>query len=136
MEFKTLEEKFLYDYARLEDENLELKERIKELEKKLKPVYVCRSNGMDLYVDPVMAEQSGKIIRLPKGIDQSKYYQNYVIDYIRLYNLLEKEETLDKLKYAGVDNWEGYEQAFESEKAFDINKYIERNFQEWGNKND
>ena len=35
MEFKTLEEKFLYDYARLEDENLELKEKIKELEEKL-----------------------------------------------------------------------------------------------------
>ncbi len=35
MEFKTLEEKFLYDYAKLEDENLELKERIKELENEL-----------------------------------------------------------------------------------------------------
>ena len=131
MEFKTLEEKFLYDYAKLEDENLELKEKIKEFEKKIRPVYVRREEGTDLYVDPVMVEQLGIIKRIPEGMDRSKYYQKCIIDYRRLYSLLEKEEILDKLKYAGVDNWEGYESAFESKKVFDINKYIEKNFQEW-----
>ena len=131
MEFKTLEEKFLYDYAKLEDENLELKEKIKEIEKKIRPVYVRREEGTDLYVDPVMVEQLGIIKRIPEGMDRSKYYQKCIIDYRRLYSLLEKEEILDKLKYAGVDNWEGYESAFESKKVFDINKYIEKNFQEW-----
>ena len=41
--------------------------------------------------------------------------KKYIINEERLKKLLEEENELSRLECAGVDNWEGYDYAFEDE---------------------
>lgn len=56
--------------------------------------------------------------------------KQYVINEDRLIQLLEKEDKLYLLECTGVDNWLGYDFAFEDREELDIEKTLKEEFEE------
>lgn len=56
--------------------------------------------------------------------------KQYVINEDRLIQLLEEEDKLYLLECAGVDNWPGYDFAFEDREELDIEKTLKEEFKE------
>lgn len=63
-------------------------------------------------------------------VEMLNYKRQYIINEDRLIELLEKENKLYLLEGAGVENWLGYDFAFEDKEELDIEKILEENFKE------
>lgn len=63
-------------------------------------------------------------------VEMINYKKQYIINEDRLIELLEEEDKLYLLECAGVDNWPGYDYAFEDREELDIEKILEEEFKE------